>query len=110
MEKKLDKMERNINEIEKETQDVYKFALHTLDLKNEENNKARKGFITIIIALILVTLIETCGFLYYISNYGILETTEQEGIYKFVDSEGNAISSDLSLEDMKELIELNGEN
>ena len=111
MEKKLDKLEQDIHKVESEADSVYQFAIHTLDVKHEENEKSRKCFLTIIVALILVILIETCGFIYYISNYEILETTtEQEGIYNFIDSEGNAISSDLSLEDMKELIEVNGEN
>lgn len=109
MEKKLDKLEQDIHKVESEADSVYQFAIHTLDVKHEENEKSRKCFLTIIVALILVILIETCGFIYYISSYEILETTtEQEGIYNFIDSEGNAISSDLSLEDMKELIEVNG--
>ena len=110
MEKKLDKLEQDIHKVESEADSVYQFAIHTLDVKHEENEKSRKCFLTIIVALILVILIETCGFIYYISNYGVLETTEQEGIYNFIDSEGNAISSDLSLEDMKELIEVNGKD
>lgn len=111
LEKKLDKLEDEIQQVNDDAKNVYEFAIHTLDVKHEENEKARKGFITIIIALILVILIETCGFIYYISNYGVLETTtEQEGIYNFIDSEGNAVSSDLSLDEMKELIEVNGQD
>lgn len=34
-------------------------------------------------------------------------TTEQQGLYNFYDSEGNMVTSDLSLEEMQELIDLN---
>ena len=52
------------------------------------------------------------GFLaYQFATTTVMETTtDQSGVYNFTDSEGNVVSSDLSLEEMKELVEANSKN
>ena len=108
---KIDELEKSFDQVEKQVKQKEDVILRVLEAKNKEAARTSKHTLIIILFLIFTILIETCGFIYYISNYGILETTEatQEGLYNFVDSEGNVISSDLSIDEMKELIKLNGE-
>ena len=108
---KIDELEKSFDQVEKQVKQKEDVILRVLEAKNKEAARTSKHTLIIILFLIFTILIETCGFIYYISNYGVIETTmEQEGIYKFQDSEGNMVSTDLSLEEMKELIEANGQD
>lgn len=86
-------------------------AMQLLEKSLDHSNKRHTVVIRYLVGIIGV-LLAINGFLgYQFATTTVLETnTEQSGVYNFTDSEGNTISSDLSLEDMKELIELNGEN
>ena len=108
---KIDELEKSFEQVEEEVKQKEDVILRVIEAKNKESARASKHSLIIILFLIFTILVETCGFIYYISNYGVLETTtEQEGIYNFQDSEGNMVSTDLSLEEMKELIEANGQD
>ena len=81
--------------------------------KSLDNSNRRHNMVIRCLMVIIVILLAINGyFAYQFTNTTVMETTEttQEGAYNFVDSQGNVISSDLSLEEMKELIEINGED
>lgn len=104
LDKEVSKMEKDI---EKQNETV-KFLAQSLDNANKRE-KAHRYFLYFIIVVLLAI---TGWFTYMFTTTTVVETEEttQDGIYNFKDSEGNIVSSDLSLDEMKELIEINGEN
>lgn len=107
LDKGVEKMEKDI-----ETQnETVQFLARSLDNANKRE-KAHRYFLYFIIVVLLAI---NGWFTYMFTTTSVVETTEettstsQEGVYNFKDSEGNIISSDLSLEKMKELVEINGE-
>lgn len=60
--------------------------------------------------MVLVGLI-VGGFLVYLYQYDFSGTIEQSGVYTLVDSNGNVISSDITPEQMEEILKIiNGKN
>lgn len=112
MKKQIEEIRKEVKEMEKEleNQDTTMVLLEkSLDNSNRRHNMVIRCLVGIIIVLLAIVAYDT----YMDANTGELITTEettQEGVYNFVDSEGNLVSSDLSLEEMKELIEINGED
>lgn len=96
-----------LNEELKEKDHTMQLLEKSLDHSNKRRTAVIRYLVGIIGALLLID-----GFLgYKFATTTVLETTtEQSEVYNFTDSEGNVISSDLSLDEMKELIELNGED
>lgn len=60
----------------------------------------------IILILIAVVVAVIAGFLLYMNQYDFTSSIEQNGVYTLVDSEGNVISSDISPEQIKEILEI----
>lgn len=86
-------------------------TLKLLENSLENSNKRHNMIIRFLVAIIIILLAINAYFAYMFTTTTVIETaTEQEGVYNFVDSEGNVISSDLSLEEMQELIDINGQN
>ena len=102
--REVDKMEKDI---EKQSETV-KFLAQSLDNANKREKTHRYFLYFIIVVLLAIN----GWFTYMFTTTTVAETEEttQDGVYNFKDSEGNIVSSDLSLEEMKELIEINGEN
>lgn len=77
-----------------------------------EKNYKRERFTVKCLLGIIAVLLAINGFLaYQFATTTVMETTtDQSGVYNFTDSEGNVVSSDLSLEEMKELVEVNSKN
>lgn len=103
----LDEIKEEIKKTKGETLNAYDLAIKTI----EQNYKREKFMIKCLLAIILILLMINGYFAYVFTTTSVVETTtEQEGIYNFCDSEDNMVSSDLSLDEMKELIEINGED
>ena len=104
LDKGVEKMEKDI-----ETQnETVQFLARSLDNANKREKTHRYFLYFIIVVLLAIN----GWFTYMFTTTSVVETTEetttQEGVYNFTDSEGNIISSDLSLEEMQELIDING--
>lgn len=113
-------MEQVINDIKEEVKEAkekngyYEMLVTNLD----KSNRFKEKIIRILLLFITVILILSFGIIGYMTyqmangeyTATTTETTNQEGLYNFYDSDGNMVSSDLSLDDMQELIDLNRGN
>lgn len=106
MKNQIDEVREDIEEINKKQMNAYELAIHTL----EQNNKRERFIVRILLVIILILLGINAYFAYVFTTITVVEETSMEGAYNFYDSEGNLVSSDLSLDEMKELVQLNGEN
>lgn len=108
MSEKLKSIKEEITDV-KEQLSMQEMLVKALESKN-------KFMVFVIICLFIIIILQMGVIVYQYwnnSQYGVVEnteetTTEQNGVYNLYDSEGNMISSDLSLEEMQELIDLNG--
>ncbi len=52
------------------------------------------------------------GFIWYLNQYDFTSTIEQTGVYTLVDSQGNVISSDITPDQINDILEIinNGNN
>lgn len=107
MEEKFNEIKENIQEVNDEMESVYKLAIDTM----EKNYKRERFTVKCLLAIIVALLAINGFFAYQFATTTVMETTtEQSGLYNFTDSEGNVVSSDLSLEEMRELVEANSKN
>lgn len=111
MEETMKNLNKEVNKMEKdiETQnETVQFLAQSLDNANKREKTHRYFLYFIIIVLLAIN----GWFTYMFTTTTVLETeeTSQEGVYNFVDSDGNMVSSDLSLEEMQELIDINGKD
>ena len=80
------------------------------ELKSENDHKAKtiKSLLKVIWGCIISILITVGGFLWYLYQYDFcdesISTINAEGVYTLVDSEGNVIVQDLSLEEIQEVL------
>jgi|GEM_PF-6213608 hypothetical protein len=107
MQDKINEIKNDVEDLTKETESLYKLAIDTM-----EKNYKRERFTVKCLLGIIAVLLAINGFLaYQFATTTVMETTtDQSGVYNFTDSEGNVVSSDLSLEEMKELVEANSKN
>lgn len=66
----------------------------------------------VIFAFVILVIVIVSGFLVYIGNLnnGEYSSIDATGVYNLVDSEGNVIATDLTAEDIEDIVEmLNGE-
>lgn len=66
----------------------------------------------VIFAFVILVIVIVSGFLVYIGNInsGEYSSIDATGVYNLVDSEGNVIATDLTAEDIEDIVEmLNGE-
>ena len=91
------------------------FATEILgELKRENERKERviKSLIKVVVGTIIVALVGvagvTGGFLWYLNQYDFSSTssiyTDADGVYTLVDSKGNVISADLTLEELEMIL------
>lgn len=78
----------------------------------EELKRQNKRLITALFIVISLWTATIGAFLLYLNQYDFSNSVEQTGVYTFSDSQGNVISSDITAEQMKEILEVinNGEN
>lgn len=82
------------------------------ELKAENNRKDKqihglhKVIATITAVALSAMLLIVAGFLWYLNQYDFTsyETSTAEGVYALIDSEGNVITSDLTPEEVDQLI------
>lgn len=97
-------MEENKEELKKEDKSL---AMELL----EELKRQNKRLITALFIVIGLWTATILAFLLYLNQYDFSGSVEQTGVYTFSDSQGNVISSDITTEQMKEILEvINGEN
>lgn len=108
-------MKNKIEEVREEVEEAKKkINTEEIAVKAFQTHYAFTKFIIKVLLLIILCLLAVIAYdAYEDANTGYLETTEettteQSGVYNFYDSEGNLVSSDLSLDEMKELVDLNG--
>lgn len=92
-------MERENN---KNSEDLTSVEKHLNKVYRQSNIKTYA-----LLFILIMSLAMNFYALYYVSTTTPIETTTQEGIYNYTDSNGNIISSDLSLEDMQKILEEN---
>ncbi len=109
MNNEIKSIKENVEQVRQGQENAYQLAIKVL----EQNNKRERFTIKCLLTIIGALLIINGYFAYQFTNTAEITTTEiateQSGMYNFYDSEGNMISSDLSLEEMQELIDLNKE-
>lgn len=82
-------------------------AMELLGELKEQN----KRLIKIVSGLLILVGLIVGGFLLYLYQYDFSGTIEQSGVYTLVDSNGNVISSDITPEQMEDILKIiNGEN
>lgn len=76
-----------------------------MEMLAELKAQSKRWFTAFVIALIL-ELFTIFGFIWYLNQYDYSSTIEQTGVYTFMDSEGNVISTDIDPEQMVEIMEI----
>lgn len=111
MKKDVDDMEEKVEKAE--------FALQALNSRNEVSRRYENCLLIAVVMLAVLLIMSVvgnvCAILWLIETDYVEETattetsydTSMEGAYNFYDSNGNLVNSDLSLEEMQELIDLN---
>ncbi len=99
----------NDNEVKQEDKNISEKSI-AMELLMEIRLQTKRWMIAFFTVVILwfATIV---GFVWYLNQYDFTSTVEQTGLYTFSDSNGNVISSDITDEQMKEILEIiNGEN
>lgn len=77
----------------------------------EELKRQNKRLVVALFTVLFLWFATIGGFVWYLNQYDFTGSVEQTGFYTFSDSNGNVISSDISEEQMKEILEIiNGKN
>lgn len=106
MKEVVKKIESGVNKMEKDIkQESATLEMLKNSFKNAEKKDKRKDIVLFVIIFSLLAI--NAYFAYMFTTTTIMDTTTQEGIYNYTDSDGNIISSDLSLEDMQKILEEN---
>lgn len=81
-----------------------------MELLKEMKNQSLRWF-RAFIAMAIIEVVTIVIFIWYLNQYDFSSSVEQTGVYTFSDSEGNVISSDITPEQMKEILEvINGKD
>lgn len=106
MKEVVKKIESGVNKMEKDIkQESATLEMLKNSFKNAEKKDKRKDIVLFVIIFALLAI--NAYFAYMFTTTTVMENTTQEGIYNYTDSDGNIISSDLSLEDMQKILEEN---
>lgn len=90
---------QNIKELE-EKRDTLAMELFT-EMKNQQKRTFLALFVSMVLNVLIVAL-----FIWYLYQYDYVSTVEQTGVYTLVDSTGNVISSDISAEQIIDIMEI----
>lgn len=106
-----DNMDLKENAPEAEEKGIAMEILGELKSQNERLMDFNKKLMNAIKWLIILAGLIVGGFLLYLYQYDFSGTIEQNGVYTLVDSSGNVISSDITPEQMEDILKIiNGEN
>lgn len=109
MNSRIEEVREDIQDMKKKNKSTNELIIETFDRATKRDRFHTKVLLVIILFLLAIIAYDS----YQDANTGWVETTEetsteQNGTYNFYDSEGNMVSSDLSIEEMKELVDSNG--
>lgn len=100
-------MENRDNVKEEEENKVFSYEL--LSDARDNNERWFKAFIAMVkvnVAELLAIVIVVLAFVWYLNQYDFTSSIEQNGVYTLIDSEGNVISSDITPEQINEIMEI----
>lgn len=92
-------MENRDNVKEKEEKTL---AMEMLSELKEQSKRWFRAFLV----MVAVEVLTIGGFIWYLNQYDFISTVEQTGIYTLSDSQGNVISSDITPDQVKEIMEI----
>lgn len=76
-----------------------------IELKTQ-NERIMKALIVTLVCWALTVGGIVGGFVWYLNQYDFQTTIEQTGLYTFIDSKGNVVTSDLTDEQIKQILEI----
>lgn len=107
-------LKKNINSEEiadEENEGIAMEILKELKRQNQRLTDSNKRLTNIIGWFMALIALIIAGFLVYLYQYDFSGSIQQNGVYTLVDSNGNAISSDITPEQMEDILKiLNGNN
>ncbi len=77
-------------------------AMEMLRELKEQSKRWFKAFLV----MVAVEVATIAGFIWYLYQYDFTSTIEQTGVYTLIDSAGNVISSDITPEQINEILEI----
>jgi hypothetical protein len=86
--------------------------LSELKAENIRKDVVIRGLIKVICGVVAAVLVVVAGFLLYLNQYdfGSTTTTNATGVYTLVDSQGNVVATDLTADEIEEVIKSYGTN
>nr|DAM75470.1 MAG TPA: hypothetical protein [Caudoviricetes sp.] len=86
--------------------------LSELKAENIRKDVVIRGLIKVICGVVAAVLVVVAGFLLYLNQYdfGSTTTTTATGVYTLVDSQGNVVATDLTADEIEEVIKSYGTN
>lgn len=119
MQETVKNIKKDVNDMEEKVEKA-EFALQALNSRNEVSRRYENRLVISVVFLAILLIMSVvgnvCAILWLIETDYVEESTtyestmydaDMEGAYNFYDSDGNLVNSDLSLEEMQELIDLN---
>lgn len=94
----------NVNEKEKSVEKKEK-EVFVLELLSEIKEQSRRWFRAFLI-MVAVEVLTIGGFIWYLNQYDFESSIEQNGVYTLIDSQGNVISSDITPEQIEQIMEI----
>lgn len=84
--------------------------LSELKAENIRKDAVIRGLIKVICGVVAAVLVVVAGFLLYLNQYDFSSTTTTNatGVYTLVDSQGNVVATDLTADDIEEVIKSYG--
>jgi len=76
-----------------------------MEMLSELKEQSKRWFRAFLV-MVAVEVLTIGGFIWYLNQYDFINTVEQTGIYTLSDSQGNVISSDITPEQVKEIMEI----
>ncbi|MDE7182940.1 MAG: hypothetical protein K2O40_00395 [Lachnospiraceae bacterium] len=82
-----------------------------MEMLGELKEQSKRWF-TAFLVMVAVEVLTIGGFIWYLYQYDFESTIEQNGVYTLIDSAGNVISSDITPEQIENIMEIinNGKN
>ena len=76
-----------------------------MEMLGELKEQSKRWFRAFYI-MVIVEVLTIAGFIWYLYQYDFTSTIEQSGVYTLIDSSGNVISSDISPDQVTEILEI----
>lgn len=76
-----------------------------MEMLGELKEQSKRWFRAFLV-MVAVEVLTIGGFIWYLNQYDFISTVEQTGIYTLIDSQGNVISSDITPDQVKEIMEI----